>query len=89
MAFSQSVTGTVTVDLKNYNELLISKDKKIESFRTMVINKNKEITDLEFVIEKLEKNIDSLEWYKNYYKHSHHVLGKRLIGRIEEMVNHE
>ena len=30
---------------------------------------------------------DSLLWYKNYYIHSKHVIGPRIIGRIEEMVN--
>ena len=82
-ASAQSLTSTCTVDLSYLTKQIEEKDQYIKDL-LWALHNNSEITDSLQV--KYDQKADSLVFFKKYYKHSHHVLGKRLIGRIEEMV---
>ena len=88
-ASAQTLTATCTTDLSHFTKQIEEKDQYIKDL-LWALHNNSEITDsLKADYLKQTEKIDSLMWYKKYYKHSHHVLGKRLIGRIEEMVEHD
>ncbi len=84
MAFSQSVT--VEVDLDTLFTLVEKKDKIIgHAFKQNVKLKDM-INEKDIELEEAYGVIDSLNWYKKYYKHSKHVIGPRVIRKIEAMV---
>ena len=82
-ASAQTLTATCTTDLSHFTNQIEEKDQYIKDL-LWALHNNSEITDSLQV--KYDQKADSLVFFKKYYKHSHHVLGKRLIGRIEEMV---
>ena len=82
---------------------LVKVDVNLDSIATIIDKKDieikfliQEVEELEMVLRHKDKLIDnsydtinSLLWYKAYHKHSHHVISKKIIARIEEMVGHE
>ena len=85
MAFSQLVK--VDVNLDSIATIINKKDMKIEMLQDFLNNSVMMTDDCTDVNSMLVKQVDSLMWYKKYYMHSKHVIGPRVIGRIEEMVN--
>ena len=58
---------------------ILELEAEIDDYRTIIITKD-------YTADKLKDTVNSLLWYKQYYMHSKHVLGPRLIGRIEDMI---
>ena len=87
MAFSQLVK--VDVNLDSIAAVFDKKDREIKAIRVEMEDYRTIIVTKDFTINKLHDTINELMWYKKYYMHSKHVIGPRLIGRIEEMVKHE
>ena len=87
LTFAQSVR--VEVELDTLFTLVDKKDmeikmahKKVKKYKMMASEKDMEL-------KKAMMKIDSLEYFKKYYMHSKHVIGPRVIRRIEEMVKHD
>ena len=87
MAFSQLVK--VDVNLDSIAGVISKKDMLIEDLLSEINDYRTIIVTKDFTIDKANDTINELMWYKKYYMHSKHVIGPRLIGRIEEMVKHE
>ena len=77
----------VDVNLDSIATVFANKDKEIKALRTELKDYRLIIKTKDYSNDKLKIMINELEWYKKYYMHSKHVIGPRVIGRIEEMVN--
>ena len=88
-ASAQTLTATCTTDLSHFTNQIVVKEAMVNACMKANENNIAESKRLARLVSEKQQEIDSLMWYKKYYKHSHHVLGKRLIGRIEEMVAHD
>ena len=86
---AQSITVTTTTNIPDFIEFIERKDSKIDSLQQVINRLTMSLRDSDDVNMVLVSEIDSLTWYKKYYKHSKHVIGPRIIKRIEEMVSHE
>ena len=84
MAFSQLVK--VDVNLDSIATIISNKDKKIDMYLDILNHNEMVLENCTNINSMLVKEIDSLKWYKLYYMHSKHVIGPRIIGRIEEMI---
>ena len=80
---AQTTTVTCTTDVSWFTEQIEAKDKKIETLQIHVDECNIVIKDYNVAMDSLQHN---LRFYRAYYDHSKHVLAKRIITRIEEMV---
>ena len=85
MAFSQLVK--VDVNLDSIASIIDKKDKKLEMYIDILNHNEMVLEDCTNANIMLVKEIDSLKWFKLYYMHSKHVIGPRIIGRIEEMID--
>ena len=87
MAFSQIVKVETVVKTDSLATYIMNKDKELAFLRGEVKELEAVLRYKDSLIEKNHDQINSLLWYKAYHKHSKHVIGPRLIGRIEEMIN--
>ena len=87
MAFSQLVK--VDVNLDSIASVISHKDKELKFLRSEVEELEAVLRHKDMLIDKADDTISSLLWYKAYHMHSKHILSKKIIGRIEEMVSHE
>ena len=85
MAFGQLVK--VDVNLDSIASIIDKKDKKLEMYMYILNHNEMVLEDCTNANIMLVKEIDSLKWFKLYYMHSKHVIGPRIIGRIEEMID--
>ena len=76
----------VKVDTDKLIELIDSKDHEIKMLRKMLKKKREIEIDYVVKLEKAYKTIDTLTYYKHYYDHSKHVIGPRIIKKIELMI---
>ena len=84
MAFSQ----VYHIDCKTDSlaRILASKDTKIEGlYKSLKMTRklNKSLLDS---LMTSRMDVENLYRFKLYYEHSKHVIGPRIIGRIEDMV---
>ena len=82
-ASAQTLTSTCTVDISGLTKELQYKNEQAISHIDRLAYQEAEILRLSDKIMHLQ---DSLEFFVKYHKHSKHVIGPRLIGRIEEMI---
>ena len=87
MAFSQLVK--VDVSLDSIAGVIERKDAEIKALKLEVADYITIIETKDYSNDELKEMINELVWYKKYYMHSKHVIGPRVIGRIEEMVTNE
>ena len=85
-ASAQSLTSTCTVDVSPYVTIIQKKDADIAKCYTGYKGLINTINSQKNKNKELVTKIDSLQFYVKYYKHSKHVIGPRIIRRIEQMV---
>ena len=86
MAFGQLIEVDIKTD--SLAAYIMKKDKQLEFLRSEVEELEAVLRHKDMLIEQANDTINSLLWYKGYHKHSHHILSKKLITRIEDMVGH-
>ena len=86
-AAAQSGTATITIDNSWFTDQIDLKDKEIKALKIELEDYKTIIYTKDFSNDNLKDTINELQWYKKYYMHSKHVIGPRIIARIEEMVN--
>ena len=82
-ASAQTFTSTCTFDITELTKELQYKNEQVISQTDRLAYQEAEILKLSDKIMHLQ---DSLNFFVKYHKHSKHVIGPRLIGRIEEMI---
>ena len=88
MAFGQLVKVETIVHNDSLATYIMGQDKQIELMMADNMELEAVLRYKDSIIGNQNDTINSLLWYKEYYKHSKHVIGPRLIARIEEMVGH-
>ena len=77
---------SVKVDNEKLMDYIEKKETQIEKLSEM----NRHVMRLNTKLRKQKsymlEEIDSLQYYKKYYDHSKHVIGPRVIRKIEAMV---
>ena len=79
----------VKMDLDKLIELLDKKDKEMKMYRNMSKDLHAELNRMRAKIKSVNALNDSLYYYKFYFDHSKHVIGPRVIKKIEAMIKTE
>ena len=89
MAFSQIVKVETVVKTDSLATYIMNKDKEIKFLLGEVKELEAVLRHKDDLIGQADDTINSLLWYREYHKHSHHILSKKIIARIEEMIGHD
>ena len=80
------ISVDVKVDANKLVELLDKKDKEVKMYYKMNKDLHTNYNKVKSELEVANTIIDSLYYYKFYYDHSKHVIGPRVIKKIELMI---
>ena len=80
------ISVDVKVDTDKLIELLDKKDKEIDLMMKNLKILSEAYEEKEIELEEAYGVINSLHHYKLYYDHSKHVIGPRIIKKIELMI---